>query len=788
MQHVAARVEKQWGHINGIIHSAGLPDGGLIPTRTREMSETVLAPKVKGTLVLETLFRSERNREKLDFLVLRSSLNSVLSAVGQVAYSAANAFLDSYAWANASGHHTYTVAINWDNWQEVGMAVEAEEQLKASSANLSPGKPGFLIETLKDALLPAEGVEVFRQVLAKGKWPQVLISTTDLLTRIKESRAVSAKILLDRLPPGTRSIPQHPRPELSTPYAAPGTGTQQRLVHLWQQFLGIAPVGIHDDFFELGGDSLKVMTISTKIHKEFNVEIPLTEFFNNPTIKKLAQYIDKTGKRSYSPIKPVELKEYYPLSPAQQRLYMLQRMDPQSTAYNLVHGVMLEGEPDRYGLEKVLSTLINRHESLKTGFIIIDGEVVQKVHDEVAFVPGYRDITGARGEVRIEDEEEQSPHSEGTRGLAPLPGNPTVGSWHLVVNTIKNFTCPFDLTQAPLLRTSLIKTAPAEHILLLDIHHIISDGTSIALFIKEFMALNEHKELPPINIQYKDYSHWRNNQNRKQTVNTAEKYWLKELAGNIPALNLPTDFPRPTVQSLAGDLVTFTLSSEHTGHLKEIASRQEVSLFAVLLALLNVFISKITGQEDILMGTQVAGRNHADLQHIIGVFINTLVLRNYPHKEKTFLTFLQEIKNRTLQAFENQEYPFEDLVEKILGKRELNRNPLFDVMFVWQNMEIEQIRIPGLTLKPLQDEAKQTALIDLTLYGYDGGEQLSFKLEYSTTLFKKETIERFIKYLKEIISCVIANKEIKLKDIKIAHDLGMATTEVFREEDEEFGF
>ena len=188
------------------------------------------------------------------------------------------------------------------------------------------------------------------------------------------------------------------------------------------------------------------------------------------------------------------------------------------------------------------------------------------------------------------------------------------------------------------------------------------------------------------------------------------------------------------------------------------------------------------------MGTQVAGRNHADLQHIIGVFINTLVLRNYPHKEKTFLTFLQEIKNRTLQAFENQEYPFEDLVEKILGKRELNRNPLFDVMFVWQNMEIEQIRIPGLTLKTLQDEAKQTALIDLTLYGYDGGEQLSFKLEYSTTLFKKETIERFIKYLKEIISCVIANNEIKLKDIKIAHDLGMATTEVFREEDEEFGF
>jgi non-ribosomal peptide synthetase component F len=208
----------------------------------------------------------------------------------------------------------------------------------------------------------------------------------------------------------------------------------------------------------------------------------------------------------------------------------------------------------------------------------------------------------------------------------------------------------------------------------------------------------------------------------------------------------------------------------------------------LLLALLNVLISKLSGQDDILTGTQIAGRKYAELQHIIGLFLNTLVLRNYPDRDKTFLSFLEDVKDRTLKAFENQEYQFEDLVEKVLGKRELNRNPFFDVMFVWQNFEVEQIRVPGLTLKPYEDEIKHTALIDLSLYGHELEQELIFMFEYNTQLFKKETIERFIKYLKEIISSVKANKEIKLKDIKISHDLGRAVPGIPREEDDDFGF
>jgi acyl transferase domain-containing protein/acyl carrier protein len=1066
MQVAAARAVERFGKINGIIHSAGLPDGGVIPNRTKEMSETVLSPKVKGTRVLDKLFLDGTGNH-LDFLVLCSSISSVLSPLGQVAYCAANAFLDSYALYNAARNNTYTVSINWDSWQEVGMAVKAikrlsdpyttptTHQLKIdhplfdsySSDNsdraifisrfrtdrhwvleehrmlgkaVLPGtaflemaraalenheknsttgtlelenvffltplivndeeekdirtilkkenngytfsitsraKPGEdqwiehakgearvipkeepakykipeiearlqgdeviyhpedwtgilskrkdrskgamifgprwnslrrvksgesqalaylelpqtftheleffklhpalldmatissrlsqqhddmylpysykkirinntltrnlfcyarsdknnptqqellsydvtlmdeqgmeLVEiegyalrrlkpeareyplsspmenTLKDALLPGEGVEVFKRVLAAQRWSQVVVSTTDLLERIRESRALSIVSLADQSPGEMYSIPRHPRPELSTQYVPPGSETQQKLTQIWQQFLGIEKVGVHDDFFELGGDSLKLMTISAKIHKQLDIEIPLTEFFNRPTIKKLDQYINTTGKDTkgtYTVIEPAEDKEYYPLSPAQKRLYMLQQMDKASLAYHLPFVFILEGQVNQEKLEQVFSQLIRRQESFRTSFILVDGEGMQKVHDEVEFEIEYDDFSGAQ--------------------------EPAVGSSQLVASTIKNFIRPFDMTRAPLMRVGLIKTAPQEYILMLDMHHIISDGTSIGVFVREFIALYEEKELPRLPIRYKDYSRWQNQQyyNENGYYKRQEDHWLREFAGEIPTQDLPTDFPRPDIQDFAGGSFHFNLSSKDTTELKKIASGEDVSLFTVLLSLLNILFSKITGQDDILIGTQVAGRRHSDLENIIGVFINTLVLRNYPNKEKTFKEFLKETRERTLNAFENQEYPFEDLVKKRLAKRKPNRNPFFDVMFVWQNWAAGEIRMPGLTLKPYEKELKQDALLDLSFYGRDDGEHLNFTLEYNAALFKKETIERFIHYFREIISIVSADKEIHLKDIKISHDLGMAKSEVFREEDEEFGF
>ena len=308
---------------------------------------------------------------------------------------------------------------------------------------------------------------------------------------------------------------------------------------------------------------------------------------------------------------------------------------------------------------------------------------------------------------------------------------------------------------------------------------------------KEFMDLYRDEESLPargLRTRYKDYSEWQNTADMRKVLKIQEEYWLKEFAGDMPVSNLPIDFERPEVMHFEGSMMEFQIETGETGALKRLASKEGVSLFGLVLTIVNVFLAKMTRQEDICIGTQVAGRRHPDIQGIIGVFLNSLALRNFPGQEKTFKAFLHQVMERTLQAFENQEYQFESLVEKVLGKREVNRNPLFDVMLVWQNFERQEIQAPGLTLKPYPHEHKSRALTDLGLYGWEKESKLLFTFEYSTELFEKETVERFITYFKEIVVSVIANQEIKLNDIKISHHLGMAEPGLFRDGDDDFGF
>ncbi|UCH98534.1 MAG: amino acid adenylation domain-containing protein [Candidatus Aminicenantes bacterium] len=565
-----------------------------------------------------------------------------------------------------------------------------------------------------------------------------------------------------------------PVPELQPGenYAAPGDEIEKQLVKIWAQIIGRdalhasqshasqlhESIGIHDNFFELGGHSLKATIMAAKIHKTLNVKIPLAEIFTNPTIKKLAQTIKAGAANKYTSISPAEKKEYYLLSSSQERLYMLQQMKTEAVIYNMPGVFLLEGKINRKKLEQIFYRLINRHESLRTCFILLAGEIYQGIRQSIDFEIEY--------------------HSAGC----------TVQGPGRRARIIQDFIRPFDLGKPPLLRVGLIKISPQEHIFMMDMHHIISDGSSQSLLVKELMALYAKETLPGLRIQYKDYSEWQYNNGIRKMLKIQEEYWLKEFAGDVPVLNLPTDFTRPGTMRFEGSMLDFDIHRQESKALKKIAIEEEVSLFGLLLAILNVLISKITGQDDISIGTQVAGRKHTDLDNIIGVFLNTLVLRNDLDKNNTFKGFLHQVMERTLQAFENQDYPFEDLVKKVIGKREISRNPLFDVMLVWQNFETNEIKIPTLNLKPYHYEHKSRALIDLSLYGFELEGKLSFTFEYSTELFKKESIERFINYFKEIISTVTANKEIKLKDIKISHHLGMAAPGVSREEDDQFGF
>nr|NIM14698.1 amino acid adenylation domain-containing protein [Candidatus Aminicenantes bacterium]NIM81428.1 amino acid adenylation domain-containing protein [Candidatus Aminicenantes bacterium]NIN20828.1 amino acid adenylation domain-containing protein [Candidatus Aminicenantes bacterium]NIN44614.1 amino acid adenylation domain-containing protein [Candidatus Aminicenantes bacterium]NIN87430.1 amino acid adenylation domain-containing protein [Candidatus Aminicenantes bacterium] len=518
-----------------------------------------------------------------------------------------------------------------------------------------------------------------------------------------------------------------PAPEIKAgaDYTAPRNEIEEKLVEIWSEVLGVEhlKIGIDDNFFELGGHSLKGTVLLFRIHKMYHVQVLLAELFKRPTVRELAEYILSSNERIYEAIEPVPKQEYYPQSPAQRRLFFLDQFENIGISYNLPAVFKIVGQVDMDKMENTFRKLIQRHESLRTSFHMIDGQPVQKIHEEVEF-------------------EIESPFE------------------------IEAFVLPFDLSKAPLMRVGIVPLPREEWLLVVDMHHIISDGTSTGIFIREFMSLYAGEELPPLNIQYKDYAVWQNSEKKRDLLKKQEDYWLEQFTGEIPVLDVSIDCPRPSVQSFAGRTLLFELGKEETAALNRMARDQGATLYIFLLAVYTVLFSKLSGQEDIIIGTSTAGRRHADLEPIMGMFINTMGIRNFPRGKRTFKEFLQEVKERTLLAFENQDYQFEDLVERIEVNRDASRNPLFDVVFVLQNIEITEVEIPGLKLSPYEFENK-TAKFDLTLWGFEREDRLSFSLEYCTKLFKETTIERFIKYFVKIISVVIESPGEKIADIDI---------------------
>ncbi|MGE5343807.1 MAG: amino acid adenylation domain-containing protein [Candidatus Omnitrophota bacterium] len=537
-------------------------------------------------------------------------------------------------------------------------------------------------------------------------------------------------------------------------YDAPENKTEETLVNVWKDVLGIeGTIGVTDNFFERGGHSLKATVLVSRIYSVFHVNVPLSEVFENPTIRGLARTINQAQEGLYESITPVEEKEYYPVSSAQKRLYFLQQMDVNSTAYNIPGCIYLKEDVSVERLETVFRELIRRHESLRTSFHMINNEPVQRIHDDVTF-------------NFLATEDTEFTEGGGKKKLRSLEGKK--------VREIENFVKCFDLTKAPLISVGLLKTDEGCY-LLVDMHHIITDGVSHEILLKDFRVIynynynfnnndcNHTEELSPLRLQYKDYAAWQRSDTERERLKSREAYWLNELAGEIPVLNIPTDYPRPAIQSFEGSTFDFDLNRENSQGLRSIAKTQNVTLFMLLLAVFNVLLSKLSGQDDIIIGSPVAGRRHSDLEKIIGMFVNMLVLRHAPAGEKTFVEFLNELKESTLNAFENQEYPFEELVENVDVKRDTSRNPLFDVSFALQTLSREQISEPSVT-----PEIKTTKF-DLALHCLEMVEQdqLHFTFQYSTRIFKKETIERFACYFKQAVAFIIRYPDSKIMDIDI---------------------
>jgi amino acid adenylation domain-containing protein len=451
-------------------------------------------------------------------------------------------------------------------------------------------------------------------------------------------------------------------------------------------------------------------------------------------------------KAIYSSIDPVEEKEYYPVSSAQKRLFILYQFEGAAIGYNIPKIRIIEGRPDKKRLEQAFNALIRRHETLRTSFDLLDGEMIQRVHKHIEFHINHLEPDREfNGHMHIQSKEDLD---------------------HIVETIVKRFIKPFNLSKAPLLRVGLIELSGSKHILITDTHHIISDGTSQGILAKELTDMYNREDLPELRTQYKDFSKWQNELFKKDIILKQEKYWLETLSGEIPVLHMPLDFPRPSVQSFTGDRIRFDAGKELSEGLNRLALESSLTLYMVLLAAYNVLLSKLSGQEEIIVGSPVAGRRHPDLENVIGMFVNTLALKNEPAGNKTLSEFLEDVKKNSLKAYENQDYQFEELVEKLDIKRDLSRNPLFDTMFILQNIELRGIEIPELAFIPYEYRW-EIAKFDLTINVVERNDNIGFVFEYCTKLFKKETVERFAKYFRNILSSLVENPGKEISEIEI---------------------
>ena len=521
-------------------------------------------------------------------------------------------------------------------------------------------------------------------------------------------------------------------------YVAPRNQMEEFLAKIWSEVLGIEKISIHDDFFELGGHSLKGTILVSRIHKELNLGLPLKELFRTPTIVGISEYLSKMKPSAYSSIEAVEVKDYYETSSAQKRMYVLQQLDLEMVSYNMPVIMTVEGILEKERLETAIWQLIERHEVLRTSFETVEDRVVQRVRNTVTFAVEYTDKT--------------EEYSESIK--------------ECVDKEVKHFIRPFDLCRAPLLRVGLIKLAEEKHLLLFDIHHIISDGTSLSVLVKEFTEFYEDKELNPQRIQYKDFSEWQNAYLKSDAMREQEKYWLERLSGELPVLNMPLDYQRPAIQEFDGSSIEFKLGKELSRKLRDVTKETGATLYMVLLSAINILLLKYTGQEDIIVGSPIAGRLHVDLENMLGMFVNALAMRNKPESGKTYRQFLSEVKENALKAYENQEYQFEELVEKLDLRREMSKNPLFDVMFALQNVDESILELEGLRFVGNQPK-ENVAKFDLEFTAIESGDEILFNIDYGTSLFKHGTVEWVGKHLRNLLKSIVKDRDIRLGDIDI---------------------
>ncbi|GMK38341.1 hypothetical protein PCCS19_13950 [Paenibacillus sp. CCS19] len=526
--------------------------------------------------------------------------------------------------------------------------------------------------------------------------------------------------------------------EMIAAYVQPRTDTEKALTLLWQQLLGREIIGADDDFFEIGGHSLKGASLLASIHRTFQCTLTLRDLFDRPTVRLLAARIEEAKgevqQDAYMDIPKQPIQAVYPLSTGQNRLFVLQQLDPTSTGYHVSATLRIAGTLDQARLRAAIDALIAQHDMLRASFHWEDGQ------------PAMRIAPSAEADWEWGDE----------RDLV----NPAIDE--------ASHSLPFELDRAPLLRLRLTAASSVQHTLTLELHHLIADGLSIAVLARQFMALYEGQVLELPQVSYMDYIAWQEQWLASSQSEKQESFWLQTLAGTPPTLTLPADYSRPDRLEFAGDDVRIELNESLAARLQALSGDAGASMYMTLLSAFQALLYRYTGEEDIWIGTPVGGRPHAQLSELIGMFVNTVVIRSTPHGSITFRELLAQTREQTILALDNDRYPFERLVDKLSVRRDNSRNPLFDVMFILQNTAIPSVAC-GDTVFESVDRPAAASKFDLTLEVIEkaGSHSLQCRFEYRTRLFRRERIERMAAHWIRLLEAVVSSPDVPIADLPL---------------------
>ncbi|MEH2311071.1 MAG: amino acid adenylation domain-containing protein [Nostoc sp.] len=594
-----------------------------------------------------------------------------------------------------------------------------------------------------------------------------------LKAKLPEYMVPSAFVLLESLPltpNGKVDRRALPKPDLDSTlrefYAAPRTPTEEMLIQIWAQVLKLEQVGIHDNFFELGGHSLLATQLLSRIRNIFKIELPLRELFVAATVAELAKEIEQLQQQDIElfapPILPRTDNAELPLSYAQQRLWFLDQLNPNSAFYNIPTALRLVGTLNIPALEESLQGIIHRHEALHTNFVTVNGQPIQIIHNR-----------GGLGTVSIVD----------LRHLSTLVlSEAEVSEQEIALQQLAQQQAqqPFDLATQVLIRATLVVLSETEHVLLLCMHHIVSDGWSIGVFVQELAALyntysqGQPSQLAPLSIQYADFALWQRQWLQGDVLQSQLSYWQQQLKDAPALLPLPTDRPRPAVQTDNGAYQEFALSVELTQRLLKLSQEQGCTLFMTLLAAFDTLLYRYTGTEDILVGSPIANRDRSEIEGLIGFFVNTLVMRTNLAGNPSFSELLTRIREIAMDAYAHQHLPFEMLVEALQQERDLSHTPLFQVMFALQNAPTSQVKLTGLTVSPFPMKGAN-ARFDLTLIMQNTATSTTLSTstglvgiwEYNTDLFDASTIERMTGHFVTLLEGIIANPEERISQLPL---------------------